>query len=151
MYRLEVIGVSLPPLRARTSDIVNLLKHFLTKENPIASKVMDEQLTQRLYHYSWPGNVRQLQNAAAYMGAMSEGPVLTINDLPDEIRLSGACGIQHSGAVVQVEQSAPHPDDIDEFMVREALVRCKNRKTRAAEHLGISRTTLWRLIKRFNL
>ena len=151
MYRLEVIGVSLPPLRARTSDIVNLLKHFLTKENPIASKVMDKQLTKKLYHYSWPGNVRQLQNAAAYMGAMSEGPVLTINDLPDEIRLSGACGIQHSGAVVQVEQSAPHPDDIDEFMVREALVRCKNRKTRAAEHLGISRTTLWRLIKRFNL
>jgi transcriptional regulator of acetoin/glycerol metabolism len=85
------------------------------------------------------------------MGAMSEGPVLTINDLPDEIRLNDAYGIKHRDTVAQAEQSAPHPDDIDESMVREALVRCKNRKTRAAEHLGISRTTLWRLIKRFNL
>ena len=151
MYRLNAIGVSIPPLRDRGPDIINLLHHFFAREGSNAGITLNPQLTQKLIHYSWPGNVRQLQNAAAYMVAMSDGPMLSVEDLPEEIRYSDGGPGRTAIDSAQHDLATPHPDDIDESMVREALIRYKNRKTRVAESLGISRTTLWRLIRRFNL
>ena len=151
MYRLDVIGVSLPPLRARRQDIVALFQHFLVSDGLSPDTPLSAELTQKLIEYPWPGNVRQLQNAAAYVAAMAEGPTLTIEDLPDEIRYANHHPSPPAQTNTKKDRTTPHPDDIDESMVREALIKYKNRKTRVAESLGISRTTLWRLIRRFNL
>ena len=82
---------------------------------------------------------------------MAEGLTLTIEDLPDEIRYANDHPSAPAQTNTETDRTKPHPDDIDESMVREALIKYKNRKTRAAESLGISRTTLWRLIRRINL
>ncbi len=87
-YRLNVIPITMPPLRQRLSDVPLLVAHFLerlhrTRGSEVNS--VDEQTMRRLVTYQWPGNVRELENLIERMVTLAEGPTLTVNDLPAKL------------------------------------------------------------------
>ena len=153
MYRVRVIPLFIPPLRDRRGDIGLLAWHFAEGHNARGlrrvARIAPGALA-RLEQYDWPGNVRELQNAIEYAFAIGEGPVLTEAELPPEVR-----GIERGGTA---EASEVPPKAVDEdplpFEARRlvrALERANGSRRRAAESLGISRTTLWRKLRQFGL
>ena len=86
-HRLNVFKLALPPLRERTEDIVNLTRFFL-KESAIElkteEKTMDQKIIEFFEQYSWPGNIRQLENICRYLTVMSSSNIITLDDLPDD-------------------------------------------------------------------
>ena len=88
-HRLNVFRIELPPLRNRKEDIPDLVNYFLTKsasELNTDKKTIDENATQVLNKYDWPGNIRQLENICRYMTVMAPSSIITSDDLPDEIK-----------------------------------------------------------------
>lgn len=151
LYRLRVIPLYLPPLRDRPEDIDPLVWHFLGRfrgERQVAT--IHAEAMRRLQEYDWPGNVRELANAVQYATVMGEGPVFAESDLPPEIR--GEDGETSSSASLD-----PHYQTLAQDLPPEgrrllnALERAGGHMGRAAGSLGISRTTLWRRLKRYGL
>jgi len=133
MYRLEVIPLSLPPLRERHGDILLLFKHF-TGRIEICTDVESTILS-----YSWPGNIRELQNAAAHVVAFtrSDEPV-NITHLPEKIRRSAS----RSDSID--EPSVRKSSRLDRKRIAVALEKHGNNRSAAARELGVSRMTLYR-------
>jgi DNA-binding NtrC family response regulator len=143
-YRLNVLPVKLPPLRERRSDIAELARHFLaihgSQEDGIAG--IAPQTIERLMNYDWPGNVRELENCVQRALAVSTGPLLAPGDLPLEIRCSGAsCDRRKYTHLEQLERTA----------IVEALEGTGGHRLRAAELLGIGKTTMYRKLKEYGL
>jgi transcriptional regulator with PAS, ATPase and Fis domain len=87
-YRLDIVTISLPPLRERPEDIPLLLNHFkdlLVLRRHMHARRISPELMRRLEAYRWPGNVRELRNALESMMVMAEGETLTVRDLPEHI------------------------------------------------------------------
>ncbi len=149
-YRLNVIQVVLPPLRERKEDIPLLVRHFLAKyANGGASPLVSQDAMRRLMCYSWPGNVRQLENAVERGMALLGGrSTIEMNDLPQEIQ----------AAPVSVTPSLDFPDagvdlpgmvdQIERDLIDRALVRTGGNKAAAATLLRLKRTTLVEKLKR---
>jgi len=143
-YRLNVIRVELPPLRERGEDIVVLaesfLKSFAGELNPKIKGFTPEALT-AIANYSWPGNVRQLQNTIERAVIMTDSDHIRLEDLPVEIT-------QFRNTSIQVGSTLK--DAVDNFkkeFIVKSLAFNKGNKTRTAEMLDIQRTYLSRLIK----
>jgi len=146
-YRLNVVRVVLPPLRARPEDIPMLAQHFVTqscRQNNVPARTLSQSLLRSLMDYAWPGNIRQLENAIEHAVAMS-GQALEIgpNLLPEEVRepmkASGLPslhipdeGIDFSAVMTQIER---------DLLVR-SLEKTGGNKRQAARLLNLSRTTL---------
>jgi len=143
-YRLNVVSISLPPLRDRKEDIPALADHFL---NRMAGRSRDRARSfsplamQALLEYAWPGNVRELENAVERAKICSRGEMIEESALPAEIRHRGA-GARRAG-----ETPTGMPADGEAERLREVLARCRWNRRTAAEQLGISRVTLWRKMK----
>jgi len=146
-YRLNVVPLVAPALRDRKEDIPLLTQHFLRKFSKAYNRPIekiDPAVMQRLTQYAWPGNVRQLENVMEQMVVMTEGNVLRLDSLPPP--LSEAQEI-NTPAVPETEwdlKKALHrvQSYTEEFMIRRALEKTENNKTKAAELLGISRRAL---------
>ncbi len=82
LYRLNVIPLSLPPLRSRTEDIPILARHFLSLVDRSNNRQFSQEVLEYLQNYSWPGNIRQLGSVVKYMAHISENEILEVNDLP---------------------------------------------------------------------
>ncbi|MFT4623273.1 MAG: two-component system response regulator AtoC [Myxococcota bacterium] len=142
MYRVRVVTLYLPALVERQGDIEALTWHFIglfnqqgyRHVNAIAADAMDAMLA-----YPWPGNVRELQNNIEMAFAVGEGPVLMLDDLARELRGLAPPRSRDQGAVTA--------EDLERAQLAEALRLSRGRKSDAAEHLGISRSTLWRKLK----
>jgi DNA-binding NtrC family response regulator len=157
-YRLNVIPVELPPLRERKEDIPLLVQHFLDKfrgegngGQPRAAMTVAQDAIRRLMAYSWPGNVRQLENAIERAVAMSAGrSQIDVADLPVEIQ-------QAPEAALPSAVSLPEDGlDLDAFishvereLIERSLERTGGNKGRAAKLLRLKRTTLVEKLKRF--
>ncbi len=142
-YRLNVIPVVLPPLRQRREDIPLLVDHFLRKYQLVTGKRVErihDRAMDVLASHPWPGNVRQLENAIEYAFARARGNVLTLDLLPPEVRMPGSA---------RADGAASEPGEIVE--IRRALERHHWHHGRAAKDLGISRTTLWRKMRKLGL
>ena len=92
-YRLNVVPITLPPLRDRTDDIPSLVEHFLTKYNDRLNKTervesLTDEALQGLMTYHWPGNIRELENVIERAVLFAEGGRITIDELPDPLRTS---------------------------------------------------------------
>jgi DNA-binding NtrC family response regulator len=149
-YRLNVIPIQLPPLRDRRDDIPLLVRHFLDKFMPGTPMQLSQGAMRALMAYSWPGNVRQLENAMERATALSSGRTeIDVADLPPEI------------AATPTPLSAPFvefPDEgldlpaylssIERDLIRRSLERTRGNRNRAAELLKIKRTTLVEKLKR---
>ncbi len=146
MYRVRVVPVFLPPLVERQGDVELLIWHFIEKFNvrqglPREITGIDADAFEALLGYSWPGNIRELRNVLEYAFVVGEGEVLRFGDLTPEIR--GEPPPERAGYGVEEED--------EERRVRAALAAAGGHREQAAERLGISRTTLWRKMKEYDL
>jgi len=140
-YRLNVIGINLPPLRERPEDIEILAQHFIKKfanrmRKPIAA--LAPEVLQRLRHYAWPGNVRELENVIERAVALTVSPTLEVADLPVSLR--------EASNPLSVSTRLPLKE-IERQYILETVNACNGNYDEAARLLGIGRTTLWRKLK----
>jgi len=149
-YRLHVIPLRLPPLRERREDIELLSSHFLQKYVHLLGKqphVISESLMTVLENYSWPGNLRQLENAVEYMVNMARTPIITLEDAPDYLKGSMAVKEQ---ITLSLDQRL---SEYEKAIIREALKGASSTqdKIAAAKALGISQATLYRKLNEHGL
>ena len=141
-YRLNVIAVTAPPLRARREDIPLLVDHFLgvycAKNNRPRLEAPREVLSV-LTDYSWPGNVRELENVIERAVVLCRGERLTVDDLPDVVRQ----GESVEPSTITFSVGTPL-DEVERRLIRETLRHAKNDKSVAAQLLGISTRTIYR-------
>jgi two-component system response regulator AtoC len=154
-YRLNVIPLHLPPLRERREDIPLLVAHFIRKigaefDPPRTDVTVSQDAMRRLMAYHWPGNVRQLENIVERMLALSPGRrQIEAADLPPEIQpMAGppepaATWLPEEGLVLE-----SYLRSVERALIARALDRARGNKRRAAELLGLKRTTLVEKLKR---
>jgi two-component system response regulator AtoC len=156
-YRLNVISVALPPLRAREGDIELLADEFLQRcmsRNGMPSDVkpyFDPTVLQLLTRYTWPGNVRELLNVVERAAALADGPVIHCDHLPDRIRWS-------EGGMTQDNDLGPFKTakqrlvrSFERNFLVELLKRHDGNMSRAAREAGVDRKTMERMVKKHGL
>jgi len=163
-YRLNVISIPVPPLRQRTEDIVELATHFLRlyaqRCNKAVNQIDDDALL-LLKAYSWPGNVRQLENVIERAVVVVEGPLVTVQDLPPELQ-NGSDNGTAGEAVLKPRPPGLTPvngarAEREEWNRRErerlvrALAAADGNKAEAARALGLARSTLLSRLKKHGL
>jgi two-component system, NtrC family, response regulator AtoC len=152
-YRLHVIPVQLPPLRDRRDDIPVLVQHFLEKFSPNVSLQVSQDAMRALMAYSWPGNVRQLENAIERAVALGAGrQQIEISDLPSEVHRAPAPTQGPSVDLPEAGLDLPaYLAGIERDLIQRCLHRTGGNRNRAAELLHIKRTTLVEKLKRLGL
>jgi DNA-binding NtrC family response regulator len=148
-YRLNVINIHIPPLRERKEDIEILFMHFLRskdKSGKVISSGIESSLIDILNNYSWPGNIRELENVVERMIALSTSGKIGIDLLPDHIR-----NPQQKQLVSESSNSIPSMDDIEKAYIHWVMTQQNGQKQKAAEILGIGRSTLDRKIEKYGL
>jgi DNA-binding NtrC family response regulator len=164
-YRLNVVQIELPPLRDRREDIGLLASFFLERaarrQHRQGLRFAPEAMA-LLERYDWPGNVRELENAVAHAVAISERDVLGAAELPSEVRsprllprvAAARGGAARESAAPQAEAGDRDTLSLDE-VTREHVLRVlemhRGNSTTASKQLGVSRTTLWRMLKRWGV
>ncbi len=152
-YRLNVIPIHVPPLRQRKSDIPHLVQFFINKFNLLTGKKIkeiDDEAMDLLLAYDWPGNVRELENTIEYAFARSKDEIIHASKLPPNVRLQEPCANRHrpdEGAGGSLSRQS----DSEFELIRETLEKVRWNRSRAAEILGMGRTTLWRKMKQYHL
>ncbi|MEQ8171663.1 MAG: sigma 54-interacting transcriptional regulator, partial [Candidatus Eremiobacterota bacterium] len=140
-YRLKVVEIKLPPLRERIEDILLLSEFFIQKLN----KKFNRNITgissgvQRIFlEYSWPGNIRELEHTVEHAFILCRNSVITVDDLPCDLR---------------EPLFLPPSDKIEneKEIIISALERYRWNKTDTARYLGMSRQTIYRKIKEYNI
>jgi transcriptional regulator with GAF, ATPase, and Fis domain len=144
-FRLQVIPIHLPPLRARRSDIPLLVKHFLEKANRkhgVAAQISREAMIY-LWEYDWPGNIRELENLIERLVILSENEIIDWVDLPANIR-SFVSDKKNPQPTIGAEQInlRQATDQLQYRLMEEALRVSNGNKSAAAKMLGLKRTTL---------
>jgi PAS domain S-box-containing protein len=137
-YRLNVIPISIPPIRERKTDIPLLVEHFLgqsTNKKRSMTLIFSDEAMARMLDYSWPGNVRELQNAVQFAIVRCDGEIIMPDHLPLELR---------NLTCYPVKRGPSRKLDLES--VREALIRTGGNKVRAAKVLGVGRATLYRFL-----
>jgi len=144
-YRLSVFSVELPPLRQRPEDIAPLIGHFISIFGAQYRQVRgaDAAFLQTLRAYSWPGNARQLRNVVERALVVSAGPLLTVADLPPELRPASP-----GPPVMEVAIGGCSLQDVEREMITRTIEFAAGNKTKAAEMLGISLRTLYNRLER---
>ena len=158
-YRLNVVPVSIPPLRNRTGDIPALARHLLTRigQQPGMRRIsITDEAIQLLSSFSWPGNVRQLHNALFRAAILCEGDTLTATDFPHIAveashqaatpRVLGAVANTAGGGITLFEANGHlrSLNDIEADVIRLAIGHYRGRMSEVARRLGIGRSTLYR-------
>jgi len=150
-YRLNVIPITLPPLRERRDDIPLLVTHFLEKFAPDAPMQVTQAAMRGLMAYSWPGNVRQLENAVERAVALNAGrSEIDLADLPPEVQASPQAT---TTPFVEFPEAGldltAYLTSIERDLIQRSLERTGGNRHKAAELLHIKRTTLVEKLKRF--
>jgi two-component system response regulator HydG len=143
-YRLNVIHLTLPPLRERVEDIPLLALHFLDKfclENDRPPMGFSPEAMGAMKNYAWPGNVRELQNAVERSVALTTGSVVELEDLPDDIRRHSP---QDEKIILPVGASM---EEIERLAILQTLKKTGGDKELTARLLGIGLATLYRRLK----
>ena len=144
-YRLNVIPINLPPLRERKGDIPLLVEYFLKRLSTQSGKGIKElspSAMQSLINYNWPGNVRELENVLEYAFVLTKGKIIEAKALPPALR--------SSGIIWSKDKIASLEDNEKKFLI-EMLNEFNWNKLQVAKRLGISRSTLYAKLKKYNL
>jgi two-component system response regulator HydG len=148
-YRLNVHRIHLPPLRERPGDVEQLIAFFLEQTGgPAGVTGLNEAARQALVAYDYPGNIRQLEHIIQRAVAVARGPVLEPTDLPEELFASRQVDAQASAADGSV---AAARERAEREMIVTTLARNSGEMAATARELQISRTTLWRLMKKHQI
>ncbi len=157
-YRLETFGLQVPPLRARGEDILKLTEFFLTRFNARQKqsiKGFSDAALGLLQQYSFPGNIRELQNAVERAATFCDTPLIETHHLPQRIReQTGAPLLPANTAVIPQQPNQPADADalptletVQRQYIHQVLAATDGNKRRAADILGITRRTLYRWIE----
>src|SRR6184192_4435481 len=159
-FRLNVVRITMPPLRERKEDIPILVQGFLrhfckANEKPLVDLTPDAM--DALLTYDWPGNVRELRTAIEHGVVMAIGPEITLRDLPLAVRQAASpavAGLPGGVSLIEAFGEKTSPLDLHETerrLIAQALASTNGNVTAAAKKLGISRRTLHRKINEMNL
>ncbi|HEV3032875.1 MAG TPA: sigma-54 dependent transcriptional regulator [Polyangia bacterium] len=154
-YRLDVVPIEIPPLRERRQDIPALADHFRVDVNAREGRTVPGfalDVIQRLGAYDWPGNVRELENLVERLVVVAGHRMVVMDDLPSHLRMSV---IDLENATLDLPQSGVDLriflTQLEERLIAQALERTGGNKNRAAELLGMNRTTLVEKLRRRNV
>jgi Nif-specific regulatory protein len=151
-FRLHVVDIHVPPLRKRPDDIIELANHFLERFNEETGRKIrgyTPRATALMQHYRWPGNVREVKNVVERAVLLSQGDYIDVEDL----NLSNLATASESGEIF-VTRTKYEPLPLAEVERRHIEATLKStgwNKSRAAEVLGVERSTLDRKIRRYDL
>jgi PAS domain S-box-containing protein len=152
-YRLRTVPLTLPPLRQRKDDIPMLVGHFIKQLNQRYAKQVrsvDPKVMRMFMNYDWPGNVRELERVMEHAYVFVKGPVILPAYLPALSEFWHERGAAAAGGQAPAE-AADDPRDDERRAILEALEQSGGRRQKAAELLGMSRTSLWRRMKDLGL
>jgi two-component system response regulator HydG len=131
-YRLNVVNIDMPPLRARPSDLLPLAAHFLerfAKENGKRIEGFADDAVERITAYRWPGNVRELENVIERAVVLCDGPKLTAKHLPAGVGATARGGIRIPGSTLA---------ELERHLILATLEACGGRTSQAAQMLDMS-------------
>jgi DNA-binding NtrC family response regulator len=138
-YALTIASIRIPDLHERDTDVLLLADSFLLELRERYNKpdcTLTEEARKALHEFAWPGNLRQLRSALEHAVVFSQDPLLTLEDFPDEVLAS---------------RLKRHQDPLSPEIVQAALRRAQGNRSKAADLLGVGRTTLWRKIKEYGI
>ena len=155
-YRLKVVTICLPPIRKRPEDIVALAQNFLRRYSQAAGKAItgiSEEVMERLQKYSWPGNIRQLENVIEQAVVLSNQPILTLEDLPQEIRegLASTASYGGEGDEQFLFSDIPSLEEVKKRYVLYVMNRAQGNISRVAKMLEVDRRSLYRMLARWKI
>jgi two-component system response regulator AtoC len=148
-YRLNVVPINLPPLRARRQDVPALVAHFMERFHA-GVKTISPAAMQLLVEYQWPGNIRELENTIERVVILSKGDSVTPEDLPAEVR----SGLQLGAKATEDFCLPDNGCDIEEVeldLIKQALNRTGNNVPKSAKLLGLTSKTLEARMDKFGL
>jgi DNA-binding NtrC family response regulator len=149
-FRLAVIPVQLPPLRERREDVLPLARHFLMKWNTELSRKIrgwTPEVETYLLKHSWPGNVRELENTIERGVVLARGDLITLEDLLIDTESEHTANATSSGK----ENLQSFLDQAAMERIRSVLKEAHGARLEAARRLGIDRTTLYRLMRKYKI
>ena len=154
-YRLNVVHLTIPPLRERREDIRLLVNHFVEKYAPERKslapvKGMAQEVDRLFYEYSWPGNVRELENVIERVMILCPNDIITGADLPTGFK-NNVDNALHLDGIPPGAQLYQTLEMVEKVMIQRALKMADNVQSHAAEILGIGKSGLNQKIKRYNL
>ncbi len=150
-YRMNVVNINIPPLRSRREDIEPLTRYFLEKYSTETGRKISDLAPRALsclLAYDWPGNVRELQNAIERAVVLSKNSILTPRDFPQSVQGDDQICLQipeKGGSLTEILE------DLERQLILQTLQREDGSQTRAAETLGIKRTTLRYKMEKYRL
>ncbi len=152
-YRLNILQVSVPPLRERREDIPMLATTFIVREGGARFDGFTHEALAALLRYDWPGNVRELENAVARAVAVSDGPRIDLVSLPDEVAAAAAWSgrSEFSASLTYREVVELARDRASREYLVALMHEFEGSVTRAAERAGVERESLHRLMRRFGV
>ena len=164
-YRLNVVDITLPPLRDRRDDLIELVFHFLNrsvKKTDKRIRQIEPEALSAIERYSWPGNIRELENAIERAVVLADGDTITVRDFPEDIR---AVGKTADTKATIAEQKKPYIEiptvtvsepqkiensvaDFERAQILSALEKASGNKTKAARSLNMPRSTFYSKLKK---
>jgi DNA-binding NtrC family response regulator len=149
-FRLNVVTVHLPSLRERRSDIPMLVHWFLDRYAAGKTIVVTNSAMKCLLQYEWPGNVRELENCIERAVALGNHRTIDVDDLPPVIS-SASSGSETAGEILPPTFTTTDLEDIERATIQRVFEQVNGDKAMAGKMLGISRATLYRKLKRYNI
>jgi DNA-binding NtrC family response regulator len=153
-YRINVVPIKIPPLRARRDDIPFLIEHFLLQYAPNKKNSLKNEAMRAMVSYSWPGNVRELKNVVQRITLYADTEI-NLDDLPPEIRnenpiefLLKACNKCYVDGSMNFEQIVKC---LEHNLLSEALRKTNGNQTQAAKNLGLSLSTFRDKVKKHSI
>jgi two-component system NtrC family response regulator len=158
-YRLNVLPITLPPLRERTEDIRLLMQHFIEKyaderKTSIPVKGIDPEVMRVFYEYNWPGNVRELENVIERAMILCPGDMIHISDLPKNLKTNAYNTLYDTFHMDEIPARSNLPDtlaEIEKTLIKRALRMTNHVQAHAAKLLGIGKSGLNQKIKKYRL
>ena len=154
-YRLNVVHLSLPPLKARKEDIRLLVNHFIKKyaserKSAVPVAGVDQEVDRLFYDYSWPGNIRELENVIERVMILSPGEIIRVSELPKGFK-DNVYNTLHLEGIPADAKLYDTLAEIEKTMILRALKISNNVQSHAAALLGIGKSGLNQKIKKYNL
>jgi two-component system NtrC family response regulator len=152
-YRLNVVQIEVPPLKDKIEDIPLLVGHFIEKFQPSKNRKigLSPEVWKALYSYSWPGNIRELENTIERALVLSSDENITVGDLPDYL-------VEKKEEKIDLDKIVPLKltlsealEQIEEKLISRALTYSNNVQSKAAEMLGISRRVMHYKMKKYGM
>ena len=152
-WRLNVLTIEIPPLRERKLDIAEFVRFFVEKYSKANMKELTEaepSVIQKLMEYSWSGNIRELENSVEHAVLVAESDKITLKDLPNNFikRVEEEHAADTEGNIAQAKKNRI---DSSKKLYREAIIQANGDVVHAAEKLRMSRATLYRRLKKYDL